>query len=621
MKRKSIFFFILFFLVTFFRIVNTDKTSFVFNDISKEVTYKSHVQNIGWMDYKKNGEASGTVGMAKRLEALMINLDEKGIEYSSFIEGVGWQEYKKDGEVSGTTGKAKKIEAIKIKLYGDISEDFNIYYRVHVQNLGWLGWAKNGEEAGTCEYGYQVEAIEIKVLNKTEEIKQDIRSFYAPLVKYRTHIQNIGWTNYSYDGNLSGIPNSSKRIEGIELDIKNLDGNIKYRSYVENEGWQDYKSGGEVSGSVGKAQKLEAIQIELTGGITEKYDIYYRVYVQNFGWLGWAKNGEKAGTTGYEYRIEAIEIRITDKNEIIKQDSPSYYECILKYNSYVQDYGWQDYVEEGIISGTTGRAKRLEAFKIELMDSGDIEYKSYIEDLGWEDYKHNNEVSGLAGKSKKIEAIKINIKEDLAEKYNIYYRTHVEKFGWLGWAKNGESSGTIGYNYRIEAIEIKLLKKDENLEDGIPFYDRKVNYTSHVQDIGWMSYKSDGEMSGTTGEGKRLEGLKINLLQNSYLGGIEYKSFISGFGWEGSYKKNGELSGTTGKGKAIEAIQIKLTGEISNYYDVCYRVHMQNKGWLGWTQNGNITGSSGYNYRLEAIEIKILKKEEVHPHISIWYII
>lgn len=58
------------------------------------------------------------------------------------------------------------------------------------------------------------------------------------------------------------------------------------------------------------AKRLEAIQIQLTGEITNKYDVYYRVHAQSYGWLGWAKNGESAGTEGKAKRLEAIEIKL-----------------------------------------------------------------------------------------------------------------------------------------------------------------------------------------------------------------------------------------------------------------------------------------------------------------------
>lgn len=88
-----------------------------------------------------------------------------------------------------------------------------------------------------------------------------------------------------------------------------------------------------------------------------------------------------------------------------------------------------------------------------------------------------------------------------------------------------------------------------------------------------------------------------------------YRTHVQNDGWQ-SWKQNNQLSGTQGESKRLEAIQIKLTGQISDDYDVFYRVHCQDFGWLGWAKNGESSGSEGYGRRLEAIEIRLVKKGE-----------
>ena len=43
-----------------------------------QVRYQTHIQGIGWQDYVKNGEMSGTTGQSKRLEGINIQLVPKG---------------------------------------------------------------------------------------------------------------------------------------------------------------------------------------------------------------------------------------------------------------------------------------------------------------------------------------------------------------------------------------------------------------------------------------------------------------------------------------------------------------------------------------------------------------
>ena len=144
-----------------------------------------------------------------------------------------------------------------------------------------------------------------------------------------------------------------------------------------------------------------------------------------------------------------------------------------------------------------------------------------------------------------------------------------------------------------------------------------VYYEVHRQTYGWevdtkdeadlTKWKSDGDESGTVGESKRLEAIKIKL-PDGVSGSIEYRTHIQGIGWEQNWAKDGELSGTSGQSKRLEAIQVKLTGEVAKNYDVYYCVHAQQFGWLGWAKNGEEAGTAGYSYRLEAIKIMLVPK-------------
>lgn len=73
------------------------------------------------------------------------------------------------------------------------------------------------------------------------------------------------------------------------------------------------------------------------------------------------------------------------------------------------------------------------------------------------------------------------------------------------------------------------------------------------------------------------------------------------------------MSGTSGQAKRLEAIRIRLTGELAKHFDVYYRVHAQSFGWMGWAKNGEAAGTAGYSYRLEAINIKLIPKGNAAP--------
>ena len=317
-------------------------------------------------------------------------------------------------------------------------------------------------------------------INNSEIVAQEKSLIYSndtivdqTEIRYSTHIEGIGWQDYRSDGELSGTTGEGRRLEGIKITTGNsfYSGSVIYRTHVEGIGWQDYRSDGELSGTTGQGKRLEAIKINLTGDLSNYYDIYYRVHVQSLGWLGWAKNGEIAGSYGMGLRLEGIEIKLLNSGEYFDTGFSSYYHKLVEYKSHVEGIGWQNVKTDGEISGTEGFGKRLEAFRVVLIDQeygGDIKYKSYIEGIGWEsDYKSNGEMSGTSGQSKRIEAIRMALTDEMSEKYDIYYKVHVQGFGNLGWAKNDEVAGSIGYSYRIEALEIKLLKKGTVLNSDV----------------------------------------------------------------------------------------------------------------------------------------------------------
>ena len=61
----------------------------------------------------------------------------------------------------------------------------------------------------------------------------------------------------------------------------------------------------------------------------------------------------------------------------------------------------------------------------------------------------------------------------------------------------------------------------------VPVDSPSVVYTTHVQGYGWLEPPaSNGQLSGTKGESKRIEAIKISLENTPYSGGIKYKSVM-----------------------------------------------------------------------------------------------
>ncbi|MFJ1626548.1 glucosaminidase domain-containing protein [Marinilactibacillus psychrotolerans] len=290
----------------------------------------------------------------------------------------------------------------------------------------------------------------------------------------------------------------------------------------------------------------------------------------------------------------------------------------VAYSTHIEKKGNIAEVRNGQLAGTVGSKLRLESLnmKLENLPNSNIQYRTHIESYGWQDWKSTGKMSGTVGEAKRLEAVQIKLSGEAAQRYDIYYRVHVEHYGWLDWAKNGEKAGTEGYKYRMEALQVQLVPKGNNISGRTANLYRKaptlVAVSTHVQEDGWQDYVRNGKASGSSGEGKRLEGIRLKLENKEYSGEISYKTHIQSIGWQ-DWKSQNQVAGTSGMGKRLEAIEIKLTGEMTNKYDIYYRTHIQSEGWLGWAKNGEQSGSSGKSLRLESIEVKLIPKGNKAP--------
>ena len=96
------------------------------NTSNYDVTYRAYVQNIGWMNWVKNGEVAGTTGRSLRIEAYEVKLVPKtatsntnsssttsyttksSLSYSTHVQDIGWQNYVSTKSISRYNRSVKK---------------------------------------------------------------------------------------------------------------------------------------------------------------------------------------------------------------------------------------------------------------------------------------------------------------------------------------------------------------------------------------------------------------------------------------------------------------------------------------------------------------------------------
>jgi hypothetical protein len=128
-------------------------------------------------------------------------------------------------------------------------------------------------------------------------------------------------------------------------------------------------------------------------------------------------------------------------------------------------------------------------------------------------------------------------------------------------------------SYLRDWVQRRVAHLDSAYGDGNPF----LRYNAHVQNIGWQSKLTQGQITGTAGQGLQVEALDIAVVDDTLAGSLHSKAHVQNIGWSG-WQRGDTRIGTTGRGLQIEALQFRLTQQLAANYDVSYRVHVQNIG-------------------------------------------
>ncbi|MGD9475806.1 MAG: chromophore lyase, partial [Eubacteriaceae bacterium] len=130
-------------------------------------------------------------------------------------------------------------------------------------------------------------------------------------------------------------------------------------------------------------------------------------------------------------------------------------------------------------------------------------------------------------------------------------------------------------------------------------FEGNLSYQTQIQNVGWQDWKSKASISGTTGQGLRLEGIRLQVSDIENVG-VTYQTQVQNVGWT-DWVSDGQMSGTEGQSLRLEGIRINLTGSDANLYDVYYQTHVENIGWQDWVKNGELSGTEGQSLRLEGL--------------------
>ncbi|MCE5323971.1 C39 family peptidase [bacterium] len=175
----------------------------------------------------------------------------------------------------------------------------------------------------------------------------------------------------------------------------------------------------------------------------------------------------------------------------------------------------------------------------------------------------------------------------------IQYTSHVQNVGWQSWVEGGALTGTVGQLKRMEAICIYSPRTN-------------IYYSTHVSGVGWQNWVGDGEVAGTTGLAQQIEAIQI-APGDGYK--VYYQAQVQDYSWL-PVVCDGATAGTTGMGKRLEALKIwlvdlnNLPGDAPNPgtgTHVQYSAHVPYVGWQDWVKDGETAGTTGQSKAIQAI--------------------
>ena len=128
------------------------------------ISGSAYVNGVGWTPTQtgslNGGFSLGNIG--QDLSGVKFSISGPNstlgtIEYQTNTQGA-WQSSVNNGQLSGTEGKSF-IETLNIKITGNLSKVYAVYYSVYVKDYGWLKIAGGGANAGSIKCNKPIQQI------------------------------------------------------------------------------------------------------------------------------------------------------------------------------------------------------------------------------------------------------------------------------------------------------------------------------------------------------------------------------------------------------------------------------------------------------------------------------
>ena len=186
----------------------------------------------------------------------------------------------------------------------------------------------------------------------------------------------------------------------------------------------------------------------------------------------------------------------------------------------------------------------------------------------------------------------------------IEYRAHVQGDGWLPWQAQGQIAGTTDQGKRLEALEFRIVS-------GTGPRGARIRYRAHVSGIGWQDWVYDGATAGTVGQERAVEAIQVGLENVPAGQHLAVETFAQEWGWLG-FVRDFWIAGTTGQARRLEAFRayIRANPEPAAV-KMAYMAYIQDNAWnQGWRRMPDYAGTEGQQLRVEAFKVLLYNYPE-----------
>lgn len=242
-----------------------------------------------WQNPKRNGSSHYGIGTDGRIANYVdeSNTAWTNSNWNSNCESITIETA--NDQIGGDWHVSDQALNSLIRLVADISKRNGLGKLVKGQNLTWHSMFTST----TCPGGY--------LMSKLDYIIEEANKINNPRIKYRSHLEEIGWQEWKCDGETSGTTGEKRRLEAIQIDFNK---EVYVKAHIQKDGWVDYGkiTKDTIIGTEHQSKRLECLCL--------KGDFKYRVHIEGSGWSCWTKADGicTLGSVGQSLRIEAIEI-------------------------------------------------------------------------------------------------------------------------------------------------------------------------------------------------------------------------------------------------------------------------------------------------------------------------